>query len=290
MAEAHRSRRVHAHQRRCRLILKTVGVFDSGVGGLSVLRALLADLPGTRFVYAADSGHAPYGERDSAYVDTRTVRVTQWLREQHRIDALVVACNTATAHAIDALRQRHPDLPIVGVEPALKPAAALSRSGHIGVVATRGTLGSERVRLLRERLSQSAERPLRFTFQPCDGLAHAIERHDMKRVEALCGQYLAALHEQQDAGTEPIDTIVLGCTHYPFVMDTWQRLGGPDVQWVDTATAIARRTRDVLEKTATPFEPGEAAALLYTTGTPADLSQAAQRWLGLNQAAQRLDV
>ncbi|MCW5652811.1 glutamate racemase [Hydrogenophaga sp.] len=265
--------------------MKTVGVFDSGVGGLSVLRALLADMPDTRFVYVADSGHAPYGEREPAFVEQRSAWITDWLRQQHAIDTLVVACNTATALAIDALRRRHPDLPVVGVEPALKPAAALSRSGHVGVLATRGTLGSERFRRLQERLCADAPHPLRFTSQACDGLADAIERHESATIEALCEQHLAALHRNASDGP-PIDTLVLGCTHYPFAMATWQRLCGPGVQLVDTATAIARRTREVLPGGSTVAQ-GQS-PLLYSSGPPDDLTRAAQRWLGLTQAARSL--
>ena len=119
-----------------------IGVFDSGVGGLSVLQALRAELPLERFVYLADSGHAPYGERGDAYVAARTHAISDFLCAQHHIKALVVACNTATAAAIHEARARHPQLPLVGVEPALKPAVAATRTGRIGVMATRGTLAS----------------------------------------------------------------------------------------------------------------------------------------------------
>lgn len=267
--------------------MKTIGVFDSGVGGLSVLRALLAEMPGSRFVYAADSAHAPYGEQTAQDVSERTHRITAHLREQHGIDALVVACNTATAHAIDDLRAQYPDLPIVGVEPALKPAAALSRSGCIGVLATRGTLGSMRFAQLRDRLVATAARPLQFSCQPCDGLAGAIERHDTASIQALCERYVGELLQQPDHHQQAIDTLVLGCTHYPFAMDVLSSLCGPGVTLVDTGVAVARRTREVLGLPAT----GAAASyapLLLTTGDPSALTQAAQRWLGLRNEAQAL--
>jgi glutamate racemase len=266
--------------------LKTIGVFDSGVGGLSVLRALLAELPGSRFVYAADSAHAPYGERTAQDVSERTHRITAHLREQHGIDALVVACNTATAHAIDDLRAQYPDLPIVGVEPALKPAAALSRSGRIGVLATRGTLGSMRFAQLRDRLVVTAARPLQFSCQPCDGLAGAIERHDTASIKTLCQRYVGELLQETDP-RQAIDTLVLGCTHYPFATDVLSSLCGPGVSLVDTGVAVARRTREVLGLPAS----GAAASyapLLFTTGDPSALTQAAQRWLGLRNEAQAL--
>lgn len=266
--------------------MKTVGVFDSGVGGLSVLRSLLAELPGARFVYAADSAHAPYGERTAEDVSERTQRITAWLREQHGIDALVLACNTATAHAIDALRLHHPDLPIVGVEPALKPAAALSRSGHIGVIATRGTLGSARFAQLRDRLVAGSPRPLRFSCQPCDGLADAIERHDLATVKALSQRYVSELLRGPSA-SPAIDTLVLGCTHYPFAAELIGQLGGAGVTLVDTGAPVARRTREVL---ALP-EGADVLApppLLLSSGQPAALAAAAQRWLGLGAEARAL--
>ncbi len=266
--------------------MKTVGVFDSGVGGLSVLRALLAELPGTRFVYVADSAHAPYGERSAAEVSARTDRITAHLREAHGIDALVLACNTATAHAIDELRKTHPDLPVVGVEPALKPAATSSRSGRIGVLATRGTLGSARFAQLLERQIHAATRPLHFSCQPCDGLADAIERHDAPATLALCERYLQTLSEQ--AGPD-MDTLVLGCTHYPFAAEVLSRLCGPQVTLVDTGTPVARRTRQVLGTTATAG--GSATPpLLLASASPDAIAQAAQRWLNIQIPASGLPV
>ncbi|MDB5843892.1 MAG: glutamate racemase, partial [Polaromonas sp.] len=124
-----------------------IGVFDSGIGGLSVLKALRADMPNEDFVYIADSGHAPYGERDAAHVLARSRAIAQYLVSQN-VKALVMACNTATAAAIALLRAEHPGLALIGVEPALKPAVALSRTGRIGVMATRGTLSSGKFQAL----------------------------------------------------------------------------------------------------------------------------------------------
>lgn len=266
--------------------MKTVGVFDSGVGGLSVLQALLAELPGTRFVYAADSAHAPYGERTAQDVSARTHRIAAQLREQHGIDALVLACNTATAHAIDELRNACPEMPIVGVEPALKPAAALSRTGGIGVLATRGTLESARFAQLRDRLVAASPRPLRFSCQPCDGLAAAIERHDLPAIEALGTRYVRELL-QAPQSAQPIDTLVLGCTHYPFAAELLGRLCSPDVTLVDTGAPVARRTRDVLGLPAPSGAPA-VPPLLLSSGDPSALAEAARRWLGLAVEARSL--
>ena len=148
-----------------------IGVFDSGIGGLSVLKALQTEMPYESFVYIADSSHAPYGERDDTYVIDRALAVTKYLVDRN-VKALVVACNTATAAAIDALRSTYPELPIIGVEPALKPAVQLSRTKRIAVMATRGTLASARFAALLAAHSSQA----RFTLVPCDGLADAIEQ------------------------------------------------------------------------------------------------------------------
>lgn len=264
-----------------------VGVFDSGVGGLSVLRALRAELPAVRFTYLADSLHAPYGERSAGWVAQRSQAITAWLRRMYGIDALVVACNTATALAIDGLRRTHADLPIVGVEPALKPAAELSASGHVGVLATRGTLGSERYAALRQRLEAAAERPLHIHDQPCDGLARAIESDDTPAIARLGQQYVAAVRQAAPA----LDTLVLGCTHYPFAAEVLQQAAGPGVRLVDTGEAVARRTRHVLQMdAAAPGQPLHAESALLTTGDAEAMTAAAHRWLGWHGHAHAVVV
>lgn len=260
----------------------TVGVFDSGVGGLSVLRALRAELPQVHFVYLADNAHAPYGERAPAVVMERAQRITERLRVHHQIQALVVACNTATALAIDELRRTHPDLPFVGVEPALKPAAVLSRNGHIGVFATRGTVQSARFSQLLGDVKAAADRPLHIRCQPCDGLADAIECADEAAVLERATHHWDQLRKQ-DPNTPAIDTLVLGCTHYPFARDTLQALCGPDIVLVDTAEPVARRTRAVLGLPPLIGGTGPAKLTLLSTGDPDRLQNAAVRWLGPSQ-------
>ena len=263
----------------------TVGVFDSGVGGLSVLRALRAELPQVHFVYLADNAHAPYGERSAALVVERSQHITERLRREHDIRALVIACNTATALAIDALRRTHPDLPFIGVEPALKPAAVLTRNGHIGVLATRGTVRSARFAQLLERVLAATNRPLHVRIQPCDGLADAIERADTVAVHEQAAHHVAQLHAQ-DPGHPAIDTLVLGCTHYPFASDVLQTLCGPGVQLVDTGAPVARRARAVLNLETPASSSNPLAFTLLSTGNGRGLQDAACRWLGLSLAAQ----
>lgn len=269
-----------------------IGVFDSGIGGLSVLQALRAELPQERFVYLADSAYAPYGERGDAFVKARSHAIADYLCQQHHIKALVVACNTATAAAIDELRAQHPQLPLVGIEPALKPAVAHSKTKRIGVIGTRGTLGSARfAKLLASLQGQAA-----FVLQPCDGLAHAIERSTLQspangpiqttETQALCARYTQALGP---FGAQPgqIDTLVLGCTHYLFAQDDLQTLLGPDIRLVAAGEPVARQTRHLLQATgclchtSTPLA-ADTALQLYTTGTLAALQTAAARWLQLS--------
>ena len=261
--------------------MQAIGVFDSGVGGLSVLKALRDALPQERFVYVADAGHAPYGERDVAHVMARSAAVGHYLMQVHQVKALVVACNTATAAAIATLRATYADLPIVGVEPALKPAAARSRTGVVGVLATRSTLASEKFHALLKAQSPG----VRFVLQACDGLATAIERFDLEQTEALCSRYTTALGPLgSSAGS--VDTVVLGCTHYPFVSDVLQRLLGPEVTLLDAGRPVAQRAAQLLgQKEQVNNQPPpdlNAPSLLelWTTGDPDNLQAAARRWLG----------
>lgn len=274
-----------------------IGVFDSGVGGLSVLRALLAAMPHERFVYLADSANAPYGERGDAFVAARTHAITDYLCQQHHIKALVVACNTATAAAIHEVRSSHPELPLVGLEPAVKPALAVTKTGHVGVIGTRGTLTSAKFGKLMASLADQAH----FVVQPCDGLAHAIERSvalpaaapdsavSTTETGALCERYVQAMGS---FGTGPgqMDTLVLGCTHYIFVAHELRALVGPEVQFIETGEPVARQTRRLLEaadllalppsEQSTSPEGPEPVQLL-TTGPVAMMQAAAQRWLNL---------
>jgi glutamate racemase len=251
-----------------------IGVFDSGVGGLSILRALRAELPAEDFVYLADSGFAPYGERDDSFVVERVSAVAQRLLDEHAIKALVIACNTATAAAVHLLREQLPGLPIVGVEPALKPALALTRTGRIGVMATRGTLASAKFAALHDALKADAQ----FLLQSCDGLADAIETHDSARIAQLCARYTQAMGR---FGSEPgaIDTLVLGCTHYPFAQEQLQALVGSEVRLVETGAPVARQTRRLLEVAGLLRPAGSGSLAFQSTGDLAALEQAAIRWL-----------
>ena len=289
MAKAHCHRRVQGHRRQRWLNVNApIGVFDSGIGGLSVLRALQKALPHERFVYLADNAYAPYGEKTEAFVSQRTHAIAKHLLTQHQIKALVVACNTATAAAIHELRAHYPQLPLVGVEPALKPALALSRTGRIGVIATRGTVGSDKF----ARLLASVQGEAHFVVQPCNGLALAIEQSTLPdQAEAAQAQIAHLLQTYTQAmgrfgsGPGDIDTLVLGCTHYVFVEHDLRQLLGPDVQLISTGEAVARQTQRLLAAAdLLNQEAPQGSALpmhLMTTGDLSGLQAAAMRWLGL---------
>lgn len=298
MAEEDCHGRVQEHSRyrqlNCRSLTaaatRPIGVFDSGIGGLSVLRALQAEMPQERFVYVADNGHAPYGERDDAHVLQRSHAIADFLLERHAIKALVVACNTATAAAIHTLRQAYGSLPIIGIEPALKPAAALSKTGVVGVMATRGTLGSEKFRKLLASLEGSA----RFVLQACDGLAIAIERADHDATHTLCQEYTRAMGPF-GTGANAMDCLVLGCTHYAFAGDTLSALVGREIQLLEGGAPVARQTRRLLEQAALLAEtpalhggPGPS-PVFYSTGDSELLVQAVQRWLHTDATVRLLD-
>lgn len=258
-----------------------VGVFDSGVGGLSVLKALQAEMPQQHFIYVADSAHAPYGERDDQQVITRSQRISSWLVGQS-VSALVIACNTATAAAIQQLRAAHPNLPIIGVEPALKPAAESSQRKTVGVMATRNTLSSAKFGALLK-----AQPPdVRFILQPCDGLADAIEcslrSGSTTETIALCTHYISAMG-CFDVKNEVADTLVLGCTHYVFAELHLRKLLGPKVQMISTSQAVARQTRHQLQHKVQSRSTGAGTVRLLATGNTAALQTAASRWLGLAQ-------
>lgn len=215
-----------------------IGVFDSGVGGLSVLRHIRAQLPSEHLLYFADSLHAPYGVRAQTYIVERARTITQFLLSQGA-KAIVVACNTATAAAIKTLRQEF-DIPIIGMEPAVKPAAAATRSGVVGVLATTGTLKSAQFAALLE----SYGRHIQVVTQACVGLVECIERGELQSesTRALVAGYVEPLLESG------ADTIVLGCTHYPFVKTVIAELAGPDVVLIDTGAAVARHLQRRLQE------------------------------------------
>ena len=234
-----------------------VGVFDSGVGGLSVLRAIRKELPYEDLLYAGDSGWAPYGDRPGAIVIERAAAMTQFLADQG-VKAVVVACNTATAIAVESLRSRFA-VPIIAIEPAVKPAASRTRSRVVGVLATTGTLSSPNMAKLLADYGSDVE----FLIQPCPGLADQVERGDLTSEETrrLVHGYVRPL---TDKGA---DVLVLGCTHYPFLSALIQEIAGSGVDVIDPATAVARELRRRLESADLLLEgPEPGTERFWTTG------------------------
>ena len=221
-----------------------VGIFDSGVGGFSVLRHIQAQLPNEHLLYFADSGFAPYGDKPEEIVIERVLGIGAFLVSRG-VKALVVACNTATVAAVRILRQHYPDMPIVGVEPGLKPGAAATRNGTVGVLATDRTLAGEKFLLLRDQIVEATG--ARFVLQPCVGLADQIEfgESGSPALDAMLERYVAPLLVQG------ADTLVLGCTHYPLVQASIERVirrhTNADVTLIDTGDAVARQLARLLE-------------------------------------------
>lgn len=261
-----------------------VGVFDSGVGGLSVLRALHTAMPRTPLCYIADSAHAPYGERPVAEVLARSACITQHFVSLGAA-GVVVACNTATALAVDHLRTRWPNLPIVGIEPGIKPAIAATRNRRIGVMATPATLASAPF----SRLAAAQADGAFVLLQPCPGLAHQVETGDLDAPELidLVRRFCEPLRRAE------VDTVVLGCTHYPLIARHIQAALGPHVTLVDTAGAVARHAA---QRLGANFDTGSCGAAdparidLLSTGDPAALQRLAAAWLPFIASVERVEL
>lgn len=211
-----------------------IGVFDSGVGGISVLRELVALMPNENYIFYGDSKNAPYGTKTLEEVQALTCADAKYLIDQG-VKALVVACNTATSAAIQILRERYPDMPIIGIEPALKPAVLAQENPRVLVMATPMTLREEKFHQLMIKYEDRAQiMPL-----PCPGLVEFVERGELESValEQFLTGLFAAYQEQ------PIDCVVLGCTHYPFVKRMIQKVLGNQVRLFDGGAGTARETR-----------------------------------------------
>ncbi|KVZ09706.1 glutamate racemase [Burkholderia ubonensis] len=239
-----------------------IGVFDSGLGGLSVVEAIRQHLPGEAILYIADSRYAPYGEKSDAFIRARSQALTDWL-VQHGAKMLVIACNTATTHAIAHLRSQFA-IPIIGVEPGIKPAVQASVSKVVGVLATAATLRSQRLQAL---LAEN-DHACRFVCQAGHGLVERIEQGEAAGsiVESLLEAYLTPMID------EGADTLVLGSTHYALLMPSIRRVFGSRFRLIETATAIARRVEHQLAefRLRNDANPANAPLQLCSTATSAE--------------------
>lgn len=235
-----------------------VGVFDSGIGGLSVLREIRQRLPDESLYYIADSAHIPYGEKSPEYIRKRCDAIAGFLLRRGA-KALVIACNTATAAAAAELRQRYPHIPIIAMEPAVKPAAQATRNGKVGVLATSGTLKSARFAALLDKFATD----ITVITQPCPGLVEQIETgllHHPQTAQLLEG-FVQPLLEQG------CDTLILGCTHYPFLKPLLLQQIPAEITLIDTGAAVARQLENLLtEKKLIASGPPE--TLFWSSSSP----------------------
>ena len=258
-----------------------VGIFDSGVGGLSVLRALWAELPGIPVIYFADQAHVPYGPRPLGQVRQFAEAISRYLIDQGA-RLVVVACNAASAAALHHLRQVFPETPFVGMEPAVKPAAETSRSRVVGVLATPATFQGALYASVVERFASDVQ----LLQHTCPGLVAQIEAGELTA---------PATRRILDAALQPmlaggIDTVVLGCTHYPFVIPLIQEIAGPGVRVIDPAPAVARQARRLLAASVPSTLPYSAAAATFlTSGDPQRFEQTLEQLLGIRAPASRLE-
>jgi glutamate racemase len=241
-----------------------IGVFDSGLGGLSVLAALVDALPQTDFSYYADTAHVPYGNKSEELIQGRVLAIGEHLAN-HGCGLLVVACNTATAAAVQALRAAHPGIPVVGVEPGIKPAAQETQSGRIAVLVTEATANSQRLKhLIRDHAGR-----VEVFVEPCPGWATHVEMLQLDD-PALAADVRARIEPLLDKG---VDRIVLGCTHYSFLAPLLQEVVGSRAQLVDVADAVARQT----QRLAGPLAHGAGTLHLNASAHPERLHAALPR-------------
>lgn len=247
-----------------------VGVFDSGLGGLSVAREIRRRLPAEDLLYAADTAYCPYGGRSLEEIRERSLTVARALRERGA-RAIVVACNTASGAALETLRA-HLDVPVVGLEPAVKPAAEGSLRRRIGVMATAATLRTERFDRLTARYAHDVE----VHAVACPGLVELVEAGETggPRVRATLEALLEPLRAAE------VDQVVLGCTHYPFLRDAIAEVLGPGVRIVDSGGAVARQVERVLGEGGGVRAGGEGSIRVLTTGDPARVAPVVERLWG----------
>lgn len=259
---------------------RSIGIFDSGVGGLSVLRAVRDQLPDENFIYIADQTHVPYGPRPKTEVERLSQGIVRFLVNRDA-KLVVVACNTASAAALKKLRASYPGLPFVGMEPAVKPAAEETSSGVVGVLATPATFQGELYHSTVERFAQGVT-VLQHT---CPGLVHQIE---MGRVaDAETKEILErALIPMLEKG---VDKVVMGCTHYPFVIPLIKEIVGSEIEVIDPAPAVARQVGRLLDRHDLRAKTGGRGQIQFmTTGDPAEFSRRLIQLLGLESQVTRL--
>ncbi|MBL7963030.1 MAG: glutamate racemase [Flavobacteriales bacterium] len=256
-----------------------VGIFDSGIGGLTVARAIKQALPRERLLYFGDNVHVPYGERSEEELLLFSEEITRFLLDRGA-KLIVIACNTATSAALRTLRERMPDVTFIGMEPAVKPAAEHTRTGVVGVLATIATVKGASLASIVERFAQGVE----VIQQAAPGLVRRIEagEFDTAETESMLRGWLEPMKKRG------IDALVLGCTHYPLVRPAIERILGPDIRIIDPAPAIARRVEQVLDEQDLLAALGQAGDLECHTSGDADLFRSMLVHIGLEGTVQEV--
>ena len=257
-----------------------IGVFDSGVGGLSVLQHIRQTLPDERLIYVADSAHVPYGDKSPAYIETRSLAITRFLISQGA-EAIVIACNTATAAAAHALRVKFNKMPILAMEPAVKPAITVTQSRVVGVLATVGTLESARFAALLEKYGGWR---VKIVTQGCPGLVEQVERGELhsERTRELIVRYTAPLLQKG------ADTLILGCTHYAFLAPLIREVVGDNITLIETAAAVARHLQNRLKAELPQRVAGTGSEEFFTSGEAEQASRIMSMLWGKEIVAQQL--
>ncbi|OIR10442.1 glutamate racemase [mine drainage metagenome] len=257
-----------------------IGVFDSGVGGLSVLQHIRQTLPHERLIYVADSGHVPYGDKSPAFIETRSLAITRFLISRGA-EAVVIACNTATAAAAHTLRVKFNKMPILAMEPAVKPAISVTQSRVVGVLATVGTLESARFAALLEKYGGWR---VKIETQGCPGLVEQVERGELHsaRTRELIVRYTAPLLQKG------ADTLILGCTHYPFLAPLIREVVGENITLIDTGAAVARHLEHRVKAELPPRVAGAGSEEFFTSGDPEEASRIMSMLWGKEVVAQQL--
>ncbi len=255
-----------------------VGLFDSGIGGLTVAYAIIQQLPEEQLLYFGDTARLPYGTKSPGTIQQYSAGITQFLLDKGA-KLIVVACNTASAAALNHLRRQWPEVPFVGMEPAVKPGARATRSGKVGILATAGTFKSQRYSSLMHRFA----REVQLLENPCLGLVERIEAGDTDspEMEAFLRSILEPMLE---AGA---DTFVLGCTHYPFVQPLIEKIVGPEATVINPAPAVARQVERVLSERQALSPKLAGPHRFYVSGHPAPFERMARLLLGVEVGARK---
>ncbi len=235
-----------------------IGIFDSGLGGLTVVQAMTQVIKGAEIFYIADTKNAPYGEKTTDQILQYSLDITEYFLKKHKIDALIIACNTATSAAVKVLRQKYPELIIIGTEPGIKPAMEQTRTGKVGVLATPATLQGDKYQQLLNALTMSKD--VTLFEQACPGLVEQIENGESHsdRTKEMLEEWLYPMREND------VDTVVLGCTHYPLVADMIEKIMQRELNLVHTGEAIAKRLL-VLSEEKGHINKGKLELTIYST-------------------------